>query len=132
MALPMVTKDLEADADAIKSTSSTITSIESKLIRSACVNNVVTDFAVLSEYSYRRQLAHLIRLTEGLKVWQGDAAKTNRDETRSRNWLVKVCSDSFLEHQKTFADALRDPDVLRKCGFSDFCQISTAISTTLT
>ena len=62
-------------ADA-KSVQARIAAIENKLIRSSCVNNVVSGFAVLSEYAYHRQLAHMIRFTGPFKEWQGGLQDT--------------------------------------------------------
>ena len=118
--LPAVSAASVADAAEIKSTSSTITSIETKLIRSACLNNVVTSISVLNQYDLRREVCHMVSFTKPLKLWQGHLKKTMRDVNTSRDWLVEQMSDSFLGHQKAMLSQLSEPAALHACGYFEY------------
>ena len=106
--------------DTIQSTASTITAIETKILRSCCANNVVVQVAVLSMPSYRRLLAHLVRFTAPLKTWQGAAAKCNCSATGCREWLLREMSDSMLAHQKEMLAGLHDQANLQDCGYHEY------------
>ena len=75
LALPSVKAADVAHNDAVTSTSSTITAIEAKLLRSSCLNNVVTGLAALGQYDIKRDVAHMVLFTEPLKVFQGKGKK---------------------------------------------------------
>ena len=89
MQLPVVKSHVkEADA-LLSSTSSRITPVEAKLVRTSCRNNVATQVALLSNYDYRRQLAHMVHFTAPVKLWQGMAVKQCQHSTTTRDLLVK-------------------------------------------
>jgi hypothetical protein len=117
MQLPVVKSHVkEADA-LLKSTSSKITPIEAKLVRTSCRNNVVTQVALLSNYDYRRQLAHMVHFTAPVKKWQGLVVKQCTNCTTTRDWLVSEMGSFFTRTQIELLEALEDQAVLEDCDY---------------
>ena len=120
MELPVVKSHVkEADA-LLTSTSSRITPVEAKLVRTSCKNNVVTQVALLSSYDLRRQLAHMVLFTEPVKRWQGLCVQGCKNSTSSRDWLVKQMSTMFMCEQNEMVSSLQNKGVLDKCGYLSY------------
>ena len=105
-------------------TSTSVTSVEAKIIRSVGKNNVVATVALLSKYSYRRLLAVLTRHLGPLSRWQGNCVQACLNSLLSGEWLLDELAHSFLQVlDETFA-TLSDPEVLRSCGYFEFEKLS--------
>ena len=120
MQLPVVKAEDVASNDMITSTSSKITSVEAKLIRSSCQNNVVTQVALLSVPEYRRQVAHMVYFLELVHEWQGNFIKETKDTAASSAWLIAELGHSFTKHEMNLIKTLSDQSVLRKCGYFEY------------
>jgi len=120
MKLPVVSEKLVKENDLTCTTSTKITQLDAKLLRGACINNLVTQVALLSQIDYRRQLAHFVLFLEPLKIWQGQAIKVADNSQHTRDWIVEQMSDFFLEHQKASIRLLADPGTVRESGYMDF------------
>lgn len=99
---------------------------QSKLLRSNCQNNVVTQVTLLNCGNHHGHLNHMVRFTEPLKVWQGHTDKTLKDVQSSRDWLILQLQDPFLSHQKQMLQVLVDPVVLKECGYYEFERFATS------
>ena len=126
MALPVVTRQHVAESDATRTTSTRITQLDSKILRGSTANNAVTAAVFLAMDDYQIRVCHMVLFIEPVKIWQGHAVKYQKNVEQARDWLAAGMRDSFLAHQKDMLSLLRDPTVLRKCGYFHYQQFPAA------
>lgn len=101
-------------------TDSSVTQVDSKILRSACQHAVVASWVVTSNLGYKRQIAIMTGAGAPLAAWQGAAAQQLRDHDRSSAWLITQFSSGFSDHLLGIVGFLEDPESLRLAGFFEY------------
>ena len=113
----LLKQNLVRDAEEQATTSTEVTQVDVKLLRSCCQNAVVICVMLLGVPFYRRVMAVLTHVPTPLDAWHGHANSACRDVSATSEWLLEQLAGGFMQHLFRIIATLSDPTVLKDCGF---------------
>jgi len=112
-----VGKKMVEHAKEVKTTSSSATHADTKVLRATSVNNIVLSVKFQEDEKHLRILSILVLVPWPLRLWQGHAATNMKSVKENLAWLIEQIASDFLGHQHAMMDALKDVDTMERCMF---------------
>ena len=113
----LIKKDVLEEADGLHSTGSACIQIDTKILRSACRNNMVTQSMFLSFDKHRRIVAFKTGLTLPLDDSYSTHSLNARSVEENKSWFLQILGGDFMKTNYEIIGQLLLHDVVKACGF---------------
>lgn len=113
----VVKQGLLNDAQTTHTTSATVPSLDSKILRSCCQHAAVVSLAVLSDFRHRRLLAVMYHSASSLEEAHGYQNKLCRISADCSSYIVSDLNGGFLDQLRAVFSVLESPSALTDCEF---------------
>lgn len=99
-------RQLTEDEEARGSTSSSIPSIDGKIVRQACQNACVIALGILEETSHKRLLALMVAVAEPIMHMRGEHATMCRNSEDTLSWAADLVGGHLMDQCRTILNTL--------------------------
>jgi len=109
-----------ADDTVVGTTSTKVTTMEARLLRTSSVNGVASVVGITNNEGMHKQIVIMARIPKALGHWQGRCQAGMRSAATCVAWVVAELETGFLAHQFEMLAVLREQDYLKELGQYDY------------